>query len=59
MKSQRFEETPAETAANGMPVVEVVEMRKPEPSSHAVMIEGTPEEAADKLCAILAERGLL
>jgi electron transfer flavoprotein beta subunit len=60
MKTQRIEGTGVATMANGGgPLIEVVELAKPEASGHAEMLEGSPEEVAGKLCGILAERGLI
>jgi len=60
MKSQRIEAVSAPTMANGgLAPVQVLRMAKPEVVGHAEMLEGPPEEIADKICAILAERGLL
>jgi len=41
------------------PEIEIVEMRKFEPASRAEMLEGDPEQAAQKLAGILAEKGIL
>jgi electron transfer flavoprotein beta subunit len=41
------------------PLVRVMRMTKPETTTRAHMLDGTPEEVAGKLCAILAERGVL
>lgn len=58
MKSARLEEL--EQAALESPVlIEVLHMDKPEVSSHAEMIEGTPEAVALRVCEILDARGLL
>lgn len=60
MKSQRIESVPAPTMADGgLALVQVLHMAKPVVAGHAEMLEGPPEEIADKICAILAERGLL
>jgi len=58
MKSAQIEgvATPGTPQA---PAVEIVEMKKPEAAGRAQMIEGSPEQAAAKICDILAERGLL
>jgi electron transfer flavoprotein beta subunit len=58
MKSAQIE-TVATPGAPQAPVIDVVEMKKPETAGRAQMIEGSPEEAAKKICEILAERGLL
>jgi len=39
--------------------LEVLELAKPEAARQAEILQGAPEEAAAKLCALLAERGLL
>jgi len=58
-KSLRIESaTLPATAGNGWPVVDVVEMKHNQPAGHAQILEGTPEEVSDRLCAVLAERGL-
>ena len=57
-KSQRIETITA-GALTQVPAVDVVEMKKPEATGRAEMIEGSPEEVAAKICGILAERGLL
>jgi len=60
MKSQRIVSVPAPTIADGgLGLVQVLHMAKPEVAGRAEMLEGPPEEIADKICAILAERGLL
>ncbi len=60
MKSQKLEVSHAPTMADGgLPLVQVLEMAKPEPTGKAEMLEGAPEEVASRLCEILAERGLL
>lgn len=57
-KSQTIE-TLAAGAVPEAPPVNVIEMKKPEAAGRAEMIDGSPEEIADKICGILAERGLL
>ena len=39
--------------------VEVQQMAKPQVTDHAEMLEGSPEEVAEKICELLAKRGLL
>ena len=58
MKSATIEtvDAPAVEAAAG---VEVQQMAKPQVGGHAEMIEGSPEEVAEKLCELLAQRGLI
>ncbi|MHC4548852.1 MAG: electron transfer flavoprotein subunit beta/FixA family protein [Planctomycetota bacterium] len=58
MKSGTIETVPASVRAEASPV-EVVRLTKPEVAERAEMIEGSPEEVADKLCEILAARGAL
>jgi electron transfer flavoprotein beta subunit len=57
-KSQKIEALAA-GGTPGTPPINVIEMKKPEAAGRAEMIEGSPEEIADKICGILAERGLL
>jgi len=59
MKSARIEEL--DQAAWEVPPaqIEVLRMDKPEVSSHAEMIEGTPDAMALRVCEILDARGLL
>jgi len=60
MKSQTIESAGAPARAEGgPPLLEVIEMKKPEAAGHAEMLEGGPEEVAGKLADILAERGLV
>ncbi|MBI5688108.1 MAG: electron transfer flavoprotein subunit beta/FixA family protein [Verrucomicrobia bacterium] len=58
MKSMTIEtvDAPAVEAAT---TVEVQQMAKPQVTGHAEMIEGSPEEVADKICELLAKRGLI
>jgi electron transfer flavoprotein beta subunit len=58
MKSAQIE-TRAAAGEVQVPAVKILEMKKPEAAGRATMIEGSPEEAAAKICDILAERGLL
>lgn len=58
MKSQTIESIPAPAVAPPT-WVEVLEMAKPVVAERAEILEGTPEEIADRVCAILSERGLL
>jgi electron transfer flavoprotein beta subunit len=58
MKSQTIESIPAPEVT--LPtLLEVLEMAKPVVAEQAEILEGTPEEIADRVCAILSERGLL
>ncbi len=61
MKSQKLESAaiPACGERSRTTYVEVLQLSKPESTSHAEMLEGTPEELAGKVCEILAGRGLL
>src|SRR3989337_516301 len=60
MKSQTIESVPGPpTADAGPPAVEVLQLAKPEATTHAEMLEGSPEEVAAKLGEILAARGVL
>jgi electron transfer flavoprotein beta subunit len=59
MKSQKIDVAATATLADGgWPVVSVVEMRRNEPSGHAEMMEGAPEEIAGRVCGLLAAKGL-
>ncbi len=60
MKAQRIETLPVPAAAAcGLNLIQVIEMARHEPAGHAEMLEGSPEEVAETLCGILAERGVL
>jgi len=58
MKAARIEEMPAPRVTVRSPVA-VRRLYKPEVAGRAEMLEGTPQEVAQKLVAILAERGVL
>jgi electron transfer flavoprotein beta subunit len=58
MKSVQIETVAASAPAQASSV-NILEMKKPEAAGRAVMIEGSPQEAAAKICDILTERGLL
>jgi len=58
MKSQKIETAPA-PAGPAPPSLDVIEMKKPEPASHAEMIEGDPDQASARLLEILSTRGVL
>jgi electron transfer flavoprotein beta subunit len=58
MKSAQIENVAA-AGAPQTPAIDIIEMKKPEAAGRAQMIQGSPEEAANKICEILAERGLL
>jgi len=58
-KSVRIESAPLPTLADGgWPLVNVMQMNHNEPVGHAEMLEGAAEQVSDRLCAVLAERGL-
>ncbi len=60
MKTQRIETIAAPTLAEaGPPLAAVTLMAKPPETGLAEMIEGPPEAACEKLCGLLAERGLV
>jgi len=60
MKSAKLETAPVpEIAADGESFAEVLQMAKPVSAGHAEMIGGTAEEAAEKVCEILAAAGRL
>ena len=60
MKSSRIETATVATMADGgSPLVEVLRMAKPVSADHAEMIGGTVEEAAGRICEILAASGRL
>lgn len=58
MKTNKIE-TIAAPGDGGAAQIEVRQLAKPVVSSHAEMLEGSPEEAAGKLVELLAQRGLL
>jgi len=58
MKSQSIAMAAA-PAESGVLLLEVVQLAKPEVTTHAEMLEGSPEDIAGRLCGILGERGLL
>jgi len=59
MKSQAIGCSPVPVLADGgWPVVEVVEMKRNEPTGHVQMLEGDPEKVSEQLCKILAQRGI-
>jgi len=57
MKTAKLEEIDAPAGAGRAPAV--AGLRKPEAAGGAQMIEGSAEEVADKIVALLAEKGLL
>ena len=58
MKTAKIEEIPLLPVETGSGS-EVLRMFKPEAAGRAEMIEGSPEEIADKLFALLSEKGLV
>lgn len=56
MKAQKLEEVPAPAVEVGAGST-VSRLAKPETGGRAEILEGSPEEVADRLVAILAERG--
>jgi len=58
MVSTSLEEIPAEGESDAPPV-EIVSMAKPEVAEKAEMLDGTPEEIAEQLAAIMHECGIL
>ena len=59
MKSGRIECAQVPTLADGgWPAVNVLEMKRNQPAGHAELLDGAPDRVSDRLCAILAERGL-
>lgn len=60
MKTVKIEQFDApQGAVEPLADIEILELAKPEPTGHAEMLEGSPEEVASKLCELLSERGLL
>jgi electron transfer flavoprotein beta subunit len=58
MKSAKIED--ADLAAPDQPIqLDIARMYKPEAAGHAEMIEGAPEEVADKLVEVLAKAGVI
>lgn len=58
-KSVRIEETPAPPPAAAILPLEILNLAKPVPVSQAEILAGSPEQAAEELCKILATRGLI
>ncbi|MBI4627923.1 MAG: electron transfer flavoprotein subunit beta/FixA family protein, partial [Candidatus Rokubacteria bacterium] len=58
MKTQKLDAQPAAAPAAGAGST-VRRLSKPESGARAEILEGAPEEVADKLLAILKERGLV
>lgn len=59
MKSQRIDAVASPAPAAGPPLIEVLSMEKPQATTQAEMLEGPPEKLAERVCEILAGRGLL
>lgn len=60
MKAAKIEDCRAPQPAVAPPAgLELVKLSKPEVTGRAEMLAGAPEEVADKLCELLAARGLL
>jgi electron transfer flavoprotein beta subunit len=59
MKSSKIESVAVPTMAEaGPPLVQVLQLAKPEVAAHAEMLEGSPEEISGKVLEILTVRGL-
>lgn len=58
MKTRKIEEVTAPDVEIS-PLVEIVEMAKSEATGHAEMLEGSPEEIASKVYALMAEHSLV
>ncbi len=58
-KSQKVDTFRARPAGSRQTWLEVVGMAKPEPATHAEMLEGDPEQVAETVAARLAARGLI
>lgn len=58
MKTQKLDEIPAPAVSTGAGST-VTRLARPETGGRAEMLEGSPAEIADRLVALLAERGLL
>ncbi len=60
MKSQQIESAPVPTLADGgVELIQIHKMAKPVVAGHAEMLEGSPEDIAQKVCDILTQRGLV
>ena len=57
MRSATIEERAAETGFDG--TIGVRSIQRPEPSGHAEMFDGDPDEVAERIIEILQERGIL
>jgi electron transfer flavoprotein beta subunit len=58
MKTRTIEQVPA-PEVQVTPLVEILRMTKPEAAGHAEMLEGSPDEVAQKVYELLAERSIL
>jgi electron transfer flavoprotein beta subunit len=58
MKTREIEEVRAPDVGTE-PLVEILQMTKPEATGHAEMLEGSPEEIANKVYTLLAERSIV
>jgi len=59
MKEGGIEEKDPDGAGNGATALAIERMYKPETTDRAEMLEGSPEEVAEKLAGLLEEQGLL
>lgn len=60
MKSQKIESVHVPRLAEGGPaLVQVMDMQKVQPTTHAQMLEGSPEQVSGRLCGIMTECGVL
>jgi electron transfer flavoprotein alpha/beta subunit len=58
MKTQKIE-TVELLDGTTVPPVEILTMAKPEAAGHAEMLEGSPEQMAEKICQVLAAHGVM
>jgi electron transfer flavoprotein beta subunit len=60
MKSKKIDcVSLAKPVEQGFSLLQVLEMTKPQPSGHAEILQGSADQTASALCAILAGRGVL
>ncbi len=59
MKSQHIETIEAAPPAEEIPALRILAMKKPEATTQAEFLEGSVEAVADRLCEVLAGRGLV
>ena len=57
MKMQKIETVELQDSA-AVPSVEILTMAKPEAAGHAEMLEGSPQQVAEKMCQVLAAHGV-